>query len=63
MVSELVVLLLLEDERVIKNGYYAYVLEKCLPAIVHFGYDNKADEYEKIIKEIYEGNWISKRVF
>lgn len=49
-------ILLLEDERVIKNGYYAYVLEKCLPAIVHFGYDNKADEYEKIIKEIYEGN-------
>lgn len=50
------IILLLENEKVIKNGYYAYVLTKCTPALRHFGFTEKAEEYEKLAEQIYEGN-------
>ena len=45
---------LLCDESNIKNGYYAYVLEKCAPSFKYFGYDKIADDLFKEAKEIYE---------
>ncbi len=47
---------LLENEKVVKNGYYAYVLTKCTPALRHFGFTKKAEEYEKLAEQIYERN-------
>ena len=45
---------LLCDENNIKNGYYAYVLDKCAPSFRYFGYDKIASDMEKEAKEIYE---------
>ncbi len=47
---------LLFDEKVIKNGYYAYVLEKCAPSFRFFGFDKIANDLEKLSGEIYERN-------
>ncbi len=45
---------LLSDETNVKNGYYAYVLDKCAPSFKYFGYDKIADDMLKESKEIYE---------
>ena len=45
---------LLNDETVDKNGYFAYVLDKCAPSFKYFGYDKIAVDMEKEAKEIYE---------
>ena len=45
---------LLSDEENVKNGYYAYVLDKCAPSFKYFGYDKIAGDFEKESKEIYE---------
>ena len=45
---------LLNDEENVKNGYYAYVLDKCAPSFKYFGYDKIADDMKKESKEIYE---------
>ena len=45
---------LLNDESNIKNGYYAYVLDKCAPSFKYFGYDKIANDMKKESKEIYE---------
>ena len=45
---------LLNDERIKKNGYYAYVLSKCAPSFRQFGYQKIADDFEKLSREIYE---------
>ena len=45
---------LLNDEGNIKNGYYAYVLDKCAPSFKYFGYDKIASDMIKESKEIYE---------
>lgn len=45
---------LLSDESNVKNGYYAYVLEKCAPSFAYFGYDKIANDMKKESKDIYE---------
>lgn len=45
---------LLNDEKIVKNGYYAYVLSKCAPSFRNFGYEKIADDFEKLSKDIYE---------
>ncbi|MBQ9485932.1 MAG: tetratricopeptide repeat protein [Clostridia bacterium] len=45
---------LLNDESNVKNGYFAYVLEKCAPSFAHFGYGKIADDMKKESESIYE---------
>ena len=45
---------LLNDDKNVKNGYFAYVLNKCAPSFKYFGYDKIAIDFEKEAKEIYE---------
>ena len=45
---------LLEMPSVPKDGYYAYVCEKCAPSFDHFGYFFEADNLRKRANEIYE---------
>ncbi len=47
---------LLFDEKIIKNGYYAFVLEKCAPSFKHFGFDKLAVDCKTLSEKIYEGN-------
>ncbi len=44
---------LLEDTKAPHDGYYAFVLEKCVPALRYYGYFSAADTFEKISEEIY----------
>ena len=44
---------LLENTKAPHDGYYAFVLEKCVPALRWHGYFSAADEFEKISEEIY----------
>lgn len=45
---------LLDTEILPRNGYYAFVLEKCVPTIRYYGYFLDADRFEKTYKGIYE---------
>ena len=45
---------LLNTPSVPKNGYYAFVCEKCAPAFSYYGYFAAADEFNRKAKEIYE---------
>lgn len=45
---------LLDAEILPRNGYYAFVLEKCVPTIRYYGYFLDADRLEKTYKGIYE---------
>lgn len=45
---------LLSDENNEKNGYFAYVLEKCAPEFLRHGYKKIYDDMIKESKEIYE---------
>ena len=45
---------LLNDDKNDKNGYYAYVLEKCAPSFKFFGFNNIEKELLKNSKDIYE---------
>ncbi len=45
---------ILNKDNLIKNGYFAYVLEKCAPSFEYFGYDVIAKEFIKTSGEIYE---------
>ena len=45
---------LLNDEGNVKNGYYAYVLDKCAPSFKYFGYDKISNDMKKESEEIYE---------
>ncbi len=47
---------LLNTESVPKDGYYAFVCEKCAPSFSYYGYFAAADELSKKAKEIYERN-------
>ena len=40
----------------VKDGYYAFVCEKCAPAFSYYGYFNEASELNRKAKEIYERN-------
>lgn len=46
----------LTDEKVQKNGYYAYVCSKCAPSFEFFGYDVIAKELQEMAKNIYARN-------
>ena len=45
---------LLDDPRNEKNGYYAFVCEKCAPTFSYYGYFAAASELEQEAKTIYE---------
>ncbi len=45
---------LLNDEKLPRNGYYAYVCEKCAPSFDYFGYEIISNELKNISGEIYE---------
>jgi len=38
-----------------RNGYYAFVCEKCAPVFGHYGYFAEEAELRKRVKEIREG--------
>ena len=44
---------LLEDETLERNGYYAFVCEKCAPVFSYYGWFLTAGELERRAKEIY----------
>lgn len=44
---------LLHDRAVTKDGYYAFVCEKCAPGFSYYGYFAAADELQKEAEEIY----------
>ena len=39
-----------------KNGYYAFVCEKCAPTFLYYGFFATSEELQKRAKEIYERN-------
>lgn len=45
---------LLNDASLPRDGYYAFVCEKCAPTFAYYGYYFTAKELEKRAKEIYE---------
>lgn len=45
---------LLNSEKNEKNGYFAYVLSKCAPSFLHFGYKKIYNDMTALSKEIYE---------
>ncbi len=47
---------LLNTESVPKDGYYAFVCEKCAPSFSYYGYFAAAEELTRKAKEIYERN-------
>jgi tetratricopeptide (TPR) repeat protein len=47
---------LLTDESIVKNGYYAFVLEKCAPSFLHFGFSVIYNQFKKEYEEIYARN-------
>ena len=47
---------LLEDPDAPKDGYYAFVCEKCAPSFSYYGYFAAAQELEQAAEEIYRKN-------
>ena len=45
---------LLRDESLERNGYYAFVCEKCAPGFSYYGYFAAAQELEEEARRIYE---------
>ena len=45
---------LLQDEAAPRNGYYAFVCEKCAPSFSYYGYFLAAEELQKEAARIYE---------
>ena len=45
---------LLNGDDVTRDGYYAFVCEKCAPAFSYYGYFMEAEELERRSKELYE---------
>lgn len=46
---------LLDSPGLIRNGYYAFVCEKCAPVFGHYGYFAEEAELQRRVKEIREG--------
>ncbi|MBR3275855.1 MAG: tetratricopeptide repeat protein [Eubacterium sp.] len=46
---------LLKTPEVPRDGYYAFVLEKCAPGFAYYGYFAAAEEFKKESERIYEG--------
>ena len=49
-----VALALLEDEKLPRNGYYAFVCEKCAPTFLDYGWKAYGEELKERAREIYE---------
>ena len=47
---------LLNAEDIPRDGYYAFVCEKCAPAFSYYGYFLAAEELKQRAEEIYERN-------
>ena len=47
-------LTLLEDESLPRNGYYAFVCEKCAPTFIDYGWTAYGKELQERAREIYE---------
>ena len=47
---------LLKTPEIPRDGYYAFVLEKCAPGFAHYGYFLAAEEFKKESERIYAGN-------
>lgn len=47
---------LLDTESIPRNGYYAFVCEKCAPVFGHYGYFAEEAELRQRVKEIQEGH-------
>ena len=45
---------LLEDETLPRNGYYAFVCEKCAPTFICYGWNAYGEELQERAREIYE---------
>lgn len=45
---------LIDDESLERNGYYAFVCEKCAPSFLYYGYFAFAEELKERAKSIYE---------
>ena len=45
---------LLDTESLPRNGYYAFVCDKCAPVFGHYGYFLKEEELRKRVREIHE---------
>ena len=45
---------LLNADHLVRDGYYAFVCEKCAPAFSYYGYFMEAEELERRSKELYE---------
>lgn len=45
---------LIEDENVERNGYYAFVCDKCAPTFEYYGYFITAAKLNKVSKQIYD---------
>jgi hypothetical protein len=45
---------LLRDESIPRDGYYAFVCEKCAPVFGHYGYFAAETELKRRVKEIHE---------
>ena len=45
---------LINDESIERNGYYAFVCEKCAPSFLYYGYFAFAEELNERAKKIYE---------
>ncbi len=47
---------LLDDPGPVRDGYYAFVCEKCAPSFSYYGYFQYAGELDERAREIYERN-------
>ena len=47
---------LLEDEAILRDGYYAFVCEKCAPTFGYYGRFAYAEELKQRAEQIYAGN-------
>lgn len=47
----------LQDKSIVQNGYYAFVIDKCAPALEFFGEEKIAKELTKIKEDIYARAW------
>ncbi len=46
----------LESEKIVRNGYHAYVCTKCAPSFEYFGYTEYAEILNKRAEALYAGN-------
>ena len=47
---------LLDTEAIPRDGYYAFVCEKCAPTFEYYGYFADAERFNRASKRIYEGD-------